>query len=77
MQKAFVHNLLIFAFQEAVHNKEYVADAHIYQISEFENMVSDIKSTIENRAVMEEHLEKQHRHALTEDKKAYANVIEM
>ncbi len=77
VQKAFVHNLLIFAFRETVHNKEYVDDAHIYQISEFEKMVSDIKSTIEKRTVMEEHLEKQNRHALTEDKEAYANVIEM
>lgn len=72
---AFLHNQLIFAFQETVHNREYVADDHIYPVSEFENMVADVKSAIGNRAVMEQCLEKQRRHALTEDKESYIRMM--
>jgi accessory Sec system glycosyltransferase GtfB len=74
--KAFIHNQLIFAFQETVHNREFVADAHIYSISEFESMVMDIKKIMENDGVMEQHLKMQREHAMVESKETYARMLD-
>lgn len=75
--RAFLSNHLIFAFQETVHNREYVADSHIYSVGEFGKMVSDIKAILENEDLMEQHLAKQHEDALVEEKDAYVRMIEM
>lgn len=77
VQQAFLHNHLIFAFRETLHNREYVADAHIYPAAEFERMVADVRAAMENKTVMEQCLEKQRRHALAEDQDAYMRIIEM
>lgn len=77
VHKAFLHNQLIFAFQETVHNREYVADVQIYPVSAFDRMVNDVRNTMENQTVMEERLEIQRKHALTEDKEAYVKIMEI
>lgn len=75
LHQAFLNNLLIFAFQETAHGREYVADAHVYQTFEFERMVSDIKAVLENEDIMEQHLNWQHRDALAENKDAYVELL--
>lgn len=77
VRRAFLHNHLIFAFEETLHNGEYVADEHIYPAAEFERMVSDIRAVMEDSTVMEQHLERQRRHALSEDVEAYERVVSM
>lgn len=73
--RAFMHNQLIFAFQETVHNRDYAADIHIYPIAEFEKMVLDVQEIMADRNVMEQHLEKQQEYALAENKETYAEVL--
>ena len=73
--RAFLHNHLIFAFDETLHNEEYVAEEHIYPVAEFEKMVSEIKAVMESEASLDQHLERQRRHALAENVETYRSVI--
>lgn len=74
--KAFLHNQLIFSFQETVHNREFVADVHVYPISDFESMVADIKKVMEDDILMEQHLKIQREHAMAESKETYTRVVD-
>lgn len=73
---AFLHNQLIFAFRETVHNRDCVPDTHIYAVSEFERMVLEVRRTLEDRDIMEQELQKQREYALTENREAYIGLIE-
>lgn len=73
--RAFLHNHLIFAFKETVHNREFVADEHIYSVSEFDRMVLDVQKIMADGNVMQQHLEKQQKHALAETKETYMEKI--
>lgn len=72
--QAFLHNQVIFAFEETAHNREYVADAHVYPIEEFDRLVSDLKEIMGSREVMEKHLRMQLEDALSEEKEAYLRL---
>lgn len=72
--RAFLHNQLIFAFEETVHEKDYVAEEHIYPITEFEVMKADVKSIMCDDALMEWHLDRQHRRAMAEDQEGYRRI---
>ena len=74
--KAFLHNQIIFAFQETVHSRDYVLDDNVYSVSEFKKMVLDIKKVMENEVVMKEYIEKQHGHALLENKDTFKKMID-
>ncbi len=72
VRRAFLGNLLICAFQETAHNRDYVAKGHIYPAAEAERMFSDIKAMMEDGELLEKHLKMQHKAALAEDKAAYS-----
>lgn len=69
--QAFLHNQIIFAFEETIHNRDCVAQAHIYRSSDVNRMVSDILDVLNHRELAAEHLKLQHEAALTETKEAY------
>lgn len=73
--QAFLHNHLIFAFQETLHNREYVAQEQIYPVAEFERMVSDISAVLEDEKVMGRRLEKQREYAMAETKETYVEML--
>ncbi len=73
--KAFIHNQLIFAFHETVHNREYVADAHTYLAAEFDRMVLDVQKVMADRNVMRQYLETQQEYALAENRETYAKML--
>lgn len=75
VHRAFLNNHLIFAFQETVHNRDYVADEHIYPILEFERLVSDVRAVMADEAILEKYLEKQRAHALSDTKEDYIRVV--
>lgn len=75
--RAFLNKQLIFAFQETVHNKEYIASDHIYHITEFERMVSDIQGVMKNKSVMNAHLKKQWTEAMAETRQSYARMLNL
>lgn len=67
VRKAFLYDLLIFAFQETVHNREYVAERHIYPVSASEDMIMTIRELLENEKLLEERLALQHVAAMAEN----------
>lgn len=69
--KAFLFNHLIFAFEETVHNKIYVADENVYPVKDFERMVHEIKRIMKDKNLMRQNIEKQHQNAMTESKENY------
>ena len=74
--QAFLHNQLIFAFEETAHNRAYAADAHVYPAAEFDRMVSDVRETMENQEQMERHLQMQREDAMAEEKETYVRLAE-
>ena len=73
--QAFLHNQVILAFEETAHNREYVAETHIYPIAEFDRMVSDVKEIMESEEAMGRHLGMQLADAMAEEKETYVNLI--
>lgn len=73
--RAFLHNHLIFAFEETVHAREFVADEHIYPMSEFDRLLQDVREIMADEYIMGRHLEKQRKHALTETKETYEGCL--
>lgn len=73
--QAFLHKQVIFAFEETIHNREYVADAHVYPVAGFDRMVSDVRNMMENGDALECHLKMQLEDAMAEEGKAYAEVF--
>lgn len=74
--RAFLHDQLIFAFEETVHNREFVADRHIYPAEAFDRMISDIRRVMGDAELMKAHLKMQHDDALVEEKEAYISLME-
>lgn len=71
VRRAFLHNHLIFAFQETAHNIDYAADRHIYAAADADAMIADVKAAMENESLRKEHLRRQHEAALAEEAEAY------
>ena len=71
VEKAFLHNQLIFAFQETLHNASYVAQEHIYPKSKVNELITDIKSVLSDSALLKGYLERQHDVAMLETKETY------
>lgn len=57
--RAFLSNQLIFAFENTIHNRKYVASSHIYSVENAGKMIEDIRAIMESKAVMNEHLQQQ------------------
>lgn len=74
--QAFLHNQLILTFEETAHDREFVADAHIYPVSAFDRMVSDVRQMMEDAELMKYHLRMQHEGAMVEEKEAYIRIME-
>lgn len=75
VQKAFLHNHLIFAFQETMHNADYVAKDHIYPESDVERMIQDLKAAVDNEDVCRRELQKQREAAMEEEIAAYQRLL--
>lgn len=71
LRKAFLHNQLIFAFQETAHNGEYVAGEHVYAAKDVDRMIADVKAILADTHLIEAHLNMQREWALAEAAEAY------
>lgn len=72
VRKAFLHNQLIFAFRETLHNSDCVAEEHIYAAQDVDRMIADVKAIMESKELLERHLSVQQEAALAEKVEAYA-----
>lgn len=69
--QAFLHNHLIFAFKETMHNRDYVADEHGYALNEVGRMIADIRKVMKNPDELDRFLLRQQEAALAETEKSY------
>lgn len=74
VQKAFLHNQLIMAFKETMHNAAYTAPEHIYTIDEVDRMISDLKTILLDDAQIDQHIELQHEAAQLESVETYITI---
>lgn len=74
VRRAFLHNQLIFAFEETIHNRNYVADAHIYPVSSVDRMIADIKKSMKDGEVLKRRIQRQHEAAMAETSDRYAEI---
>lgn len=74
VQKAFLHNHLIFAFRETLHNERYVAAEHIYPMEQAENLICAVREAYESRECLMAELEKQQKYAMSETGKRYLDI---
>lgn len=71
VRKAFLHNHLIFAFAETVHNRDYIAEAHIYPASDMMRMIGDVQAVLADEKCLEEHLKWQQEAGMVETVEEY------
>ena len=74
VENAFMHNQLIMAFNETIHNRNYIAKEHIYNISDYMSMVDDLKELLKDKELLDNHIEMQHSFAGVEKTKVYKEL---
>ena len=74
VQTAFLHNHLIYAFRETMHNPNYVAEEHIYQIADVDRLISELKEVLSDEALLKQHLAMQHVAAMLETVETYLTI---
>ena len=71
VKRAFLNNQLIFAFNETIHNRNYIATEHIFDSKHINRMIADIQMIMMNPQLIEESLKLQHAAAMAEQTAAY------
>lgn len=74
VSRAFLHNQLIFAFEETVHNRNYMAEAHIYRANDVDRMIADVKKAMKDGDVLEQGLKRQQEAAMAESAEKYQEI---
>ena len=74
VEKAFLHNQLIFAFKETLHNPRYVAKEHVFAKDKANELILELKAVMGNTALLEEYLERQRTFAMLETKEKYTGI---
>lgn len=76
VRRAFLHNHLIFAFKDTVHNPHYVAEEALYgqDADEVKRMIVDIRMIMLEKQFMDADLKLQHEWAMVETADAYKSL---
>ncbi len=74
VEKAFLHNHLIFAFKETLHNARYIASEHLYAIADADQMIADIKMLLLDSSLLDSHIQLQHTSAQLECDETYRKL---
>ncbi len=75
LKRAFLHNQLILAFENTVHNRTYICDNHICNSGD--KMVQLLKQVMVDYSLLDEHLSLQRKKAMSEDVSAYENILNL
>lgn len=73
VSRAFLQNQLILGFRETLHNKDYIAEEHIYSEVEPEKLIGELHRLAVDGEALEQELAKQHEAALAENTESYYN----
>ncbi len=74
VRRAFLHNQLIFAFRETMHNGDYVAKEQIFPAAEWERMAAGAAAALADEEVRKRLLLEQKKTALAETAEAYQSL---
>ena len=74
VEKAFLHNQLIFAFKETLHNASYVAKEHIYPADKANELILALKAVMGSTVLLNEYLAKQKDVAMLETMENYLSI---
>lgn len=74
VQRAFLNNQLIVAFKETLHNPNYVAEEHIFESQNVEEMIALVKKTLENTDELKVGIYRQHQLAMAENVETYRGL---
>lgn len=74
VRRAFLHNHLILAFRETLHNGEFTAAEHIYPAVEWERMKADVEAALGDGKALKKMLQKQKKAALAESAESYRSL---
>ncbi|MDE6891304.1 MAG: accessory Sec system glycosylation chaperone GtfB, partial [Lachnospiraceae bacterium] len=74
VRRAFLHNHLIFTFNETVHNRDYIAEEFIYPAGEAARMIADVQAAMTDEAAANKHLQKQREAAFAETVEKYQDI---
>lgn len=76
VRRAFLHNQLIFAFEETAHNRNYVAETHLYPAAAVDRLIADARKAVKDEQVLERRLKKQREAAMAETAERYAEICQ-
>ena len=74
VNRAFLSNLVIFAFDETIHNINYIAKDNRYKADDYSKLIEDINNICYDTNKWNKRLKLQRNHALSEEKERYANI---
>lgn len=74
VRRAFLQNLLILAFRETVHDRDHIAEEHIYPAADADRMTARIREVMDDRNEMERSLARQREAAMAEEAAAYGKL---
>lgn len=74
VEKAFLHNHIILAFQETLHNAAYVPPQNIFPLAQAEKMIQKIKEIFSGNLLRTMCLDQQKEHAMAEKKENYLEL---
>lgn len=75
-EKAFIHNHLIMAFDDVIHNEHVVAEKLRFKAGDFVALTDTLKKAAEDEAYRNELITEQHTQAMSETKESYAAFLE-
>ena len=75
LRRAFLNNMIIFAFENTAHGRYYTAPENIFKKEETDRLCNEIKAVCENGDMLKKKLEEQHRAALAEGKGGYLQAF--
>jgi len=75
VKTAFQNRHLIFAFEETAHNRQFVAAKNIFRSDHYKEMAGRIRTSVSDKAVMENELKVQFEAAFAASPEDYKRVI--
>ena len=75
VSRAFLHDQLILGFRETLHNKDYIAEEHIYPEADPDSLIAALRRLAEDSVAVDHELVKQREAALAETKESYYNEV--
>ena len=66
VNRAFLNRQMIVAFQNTIHNKEYIAEEHIFGMDNYVELVQFVNRLSKDKELLQRHLQTQEQWALAE-----------